>query len=519
VLLKQLYNNEFDWNMSKQQEERMILGIDLGTTFSAGAYIDSNNEPQIAINSESQRLTPSVVFIDKDNKVIVGDVAKDNEALYPERVFSKVKMHMGKKKILRTIDGVDYTPEVISSFILKKIVKDASAYIGEDIKDVVITVPAYFMDSQRKATEDAVKLAGLNLLTLIDEPTAAAIYYSSRIKMDKAKVLVYDLGGGTFDATLMDIENGKISIIEKDGLSKAGGALFDQYLVDYVCSYIEERYGIDLEDEEYIADYNELQLKAENCKKQLSARDMAVMGIKIGNIKEQIEISREFFEAKIESTYNKTENIIKKILRNAGLHTEQIDKILLVGGSSKIPYISRRLEVFFGKEPSREVNPDEAVAMGAAIYASIYLKESKDYIVYKDICSHSIGILVFVDEIHQENRIIIPRMSQIPCTREQIFYTKVNNQRQINISITEGEFKEPEFVSLIGDFMIDLPGGLPINTEVIIKISLDERQLIHLTVAIPSVQLEKEFEMKRNANLDEEEIKRLQGLMAQKSVI
>jgi len=497
----------------------MVLGIDLGTTFSAGAYMDNNNEPQIAINSESQRLTPSVVFIDKDNKVIVGEVAKDNEALFPERVFSKVKMFMGRKKILRSIDGVDYTPEIISSFILKKIVQDASSYIGEEIKDVIITVPAYFMDSQRKATEDAARLAGLNLLTMIDEPTAAAIYYSSKIKMDKAKVLVYDLGGGTFDATLMEIENGKISIIEKDGLSKAGGALFDQHLVDYVCDYIEERYGIDLEDEEYLAEYSELLLKAENCKKQLAARDTAFIGMKIDNIKERIEITRELFESKIESTYIKTENIIKKILRNSGLQAGQIDKVLLVGGSSKIPYISRKLTEFFGKEPSREVNPDEAVAMGAAIYGSIYLKESKKNIVYKDICSHSIGILVFVDEIHQENRIIIPRMTQIPCTREQVFYTKVNNQRQINISITEGEYKEPEYVSLIGDFMVDLPAGLPVNTEVVIKISLDERQLIHLTVAIPSVQLEKEFEMKRNANLDEKEIRKLQGIMAQKSVI
>lgn len=498
----------------------MVLGIDLGTTYSACAYIDMNGEPQIAINGESQRLTPSVVFFDEDDHIIVGEVAKENGALFANDVISKVKIDMGRRKVFKTINEVEYTPEVISSLIIKKIVQDASASIGDEIKDVVITVPAYFMDSQRKATEDAAILAGVNLLTIIDEPTAAAIYYKYKSKMDNAKLLIYDFGGGTFDATLMEVQNNKIRIIEKDGLSRAGGTMFDQFLVDYVCNYFEEKHGIDLEDEEYLSEYNELFQKVESCKRQLSAREKAVINMKIDKIKEQIEITRTFFESKIEGTYNKTENVIKKILRNSGLQADQIDKVILVGGSSKIPYVSKRLTELFGKEPSKEINPDEAVAMGAALYGELYQQDSsKEISVFQDVCSHSIGIIVFVDNTRQENQIIIPRMSQIPCTMEQVFYTKINDQRQINVNITEGEYKEPEFVAMIGDYLIDLPVGLPINTEVIVKISLDDRQLIHLSIAVPSVNLEKEFEMKRNANLDEKEIKKLQGIVSQKTII
>ncbi|MDF2908118.1 MAG: hypothetical protein K0R34_3439, partial [Herbinix sp.] len=461
-----------------------------------------------------------VVFFDQDGQVVVGEVAKENEVIYAEEVVSKVKIDMGKRKVFRSIDQVEYTAEVISSLIIKKIVQDASAFLGEVIQDVIITVPAYFMDSQRKATEDAARLAGVNLLTIIDEPTAAAIYYTHKSKMDGMKILVYDFGGGTFDATLMEIENNKIRIIEKDGLSKAGGIMFDQFLVDYVCQYFEKHHGIDLEGEEYRAEYNELLHKAESCKKQLSVREKASISMKVDKVKEQIEITRDYFESKMEATYNKTENIIKKILRNSGLQTKEIDKILLVGGSSKIPYVSERLAELFGKAPSKEVNPDEAVAMGAALYGSIYQKNNrKDNKAFQDVSSHSIGILVFTNEIHQENVIIIPRMSQIPCTNEQIFYTKISGQRQINVSITEGEFKEPEYVALIGEFLIDLPSGLPINTEIVVKISLDERQLIRLSIAVPSVKLEKEFEMKRNANLSEEELKKLQGIMSQKNVV
>ncbi len=498
----------------------MVLGIDLGTTYSASAYLDDSGEPQIAINGESQRLTPSVVFFDEGNQIIVGEVAKENEALYTDDVISKVKIDMGKRKVFKTINNVEYTPEVISSLVIKKIIQDSSANIGKEVKDVVITVPAYFMDSQRKATEDAAKLAGVNLLTMIDEPTAAAIYYKYKSKTDNAKLLIYDFGGGTFDATLMEVNNDKIRIIEKDGLSRAGGTMFDQFLVDYVCDSIQDKYDVDLADEEYRSEYNDLFRKVESCKRQLSVREKATISLKVDKIKEQIEITREFFESKIEGTYNKTENIIKKILRNAGLQAVDIEKVILVGGSSKIPYVIKRLTELFGKAPSKEINPDEAVAMGAALYGFIYQQNiSEGKAVFQDVSSHSIGILVFIDETHQENQIIIPRTTQIPCTMEQVFYTKFRDQRQINVSITEGEFKEPEFVALIGEYLIDLPVGLPINTEVMVKISLDDRQLIHLSIAVPSVKLEREFEMKRNANLCEEEIRKLQGIMSKKTIV
>lgn len=498
----------------------MVLGIDLGTTFSAGAYVDENGEPQIAINGESKRLTPSVVFFDEDGTIIVGEVAKDNEILYPEDVIAKVKTDMGKRKVLKTIDGVEYTPEVISSLIIKKIVQDSSEYIGEEINDVVITVPAYFMDSQRKATEDAAKLAGVNLLTIIDEPTAAALYYTYKNKMDRANILVYDFGGGTFDVTLLIIEGDMIQVKNKAGLSKAGGTMFDQFIVDYVSEYFEDKHDIDLEDDEYLEEYQELFLKAEKCKIHLSMRKTATISMKVNGIKEKIEITREFFESKIASTYNKTESKIKETLRNAGFTTDQIDKVLLVGGSSKIPYVGERLTDLFGKAPAKEINADEAVALGAALYASMYRKNVElGKVSFTDVSSHSIGILVYEDESHQVNQIIIPRMSNIPCEKEQVFYTKIMNQRQVNLCITEGEYKEIEYVNIIGEYLIDLPMGLPRNTEVKIKIGLDDRQLIHLHIDIPSADLQREYNLKRNSNLDEEEIEKLQGLMLQKKVI
>lgn len=498
----------------------MVLGIDLGTTFSAGAFVDENGEPQIAINGESQRLTPSVVFFDQDGKIIVGEVAKDNAILFPEDVVAKVKTDMGKRKVFKCIDGVNYTPEVISSLIIKKIVQDASAYIGQAIDDVVITVPAYFSDAQRKATEDAARLAGVNLLTMIDEPTAAAFYFAYKNKMDNANVLVYDLGGGTFDATLLKIEGDMIHVKNKAGLSKAGGTMFDQYIVDHVCEYFKEKHGIDLEDDEYREEYQELFLKAEKCKIHLSMRETADINMKVSGIKEKIEISRELFEAKIVGTYNKTESKVKETIRNAGLTTGQIDKVLLVGGSSKIPYVSECLTELFGKAPSKEINADEAVTLGAALYASMYRKNiEQGKVSFTDICSHSIGILVYVDDMHQENQIIIPRMTSIPCEKEQVFYTKIMNQRQVSLCITEGEYKEVEYVSQIGEYLIDLPMGLPINTEVKIKISLDERQLIHLHIDIPAANLQKEYNMKRNSNMDEKDIEKLRGLMLQKKVV
>jgi molecular chaperone DnaK len=498
----------------------MVLGIDLGTTFSAGAYVDENGEPQIAINGESQRLTPSVVFFDQDGKIIVGEVAKDNAILYPQDVVARIKADMGKRKAFKTIDGVEYTPEVISSLIIKKIVQDSSAFIGTKIQDVVITVPAYFIDAQRKATEDAAKLAGVNLLTIIDEPTAAALYYTYKNKMDQANVLVYDFGGGTFDATLLSIEGEMIHVKNKAGLSKAGGTMFDQFIVDYVCQYFEQNHGIDLEDDEYREEYQELFLKAEKCKIHLSTRKTDSINIKVNGIKEKIEISRELFESKIDGTYNKTESKVKETIRNAGLTINQIDKLLLVGGSSKIPYVTERLTELFGKSPSKEINADEAVALGAALYASMYKKNiEQGKVSFTDICSHSIGILVYADDRNQENQIIIPRMSSIPCEKEQVFYTKVTNQRQVCVSITEGEYKEVEYVNVIGEYLIDLPVGLIVNTEVKIKIGLDDRQLIHLYIDVPSANLKNEYHMKRSSNLDEGEIETLRGLMLHKKIV
>jgi len=492
----------------------MRLGIDLGTTFSAGAYVNAAGEPEIIINKEGGRLMPSVVFFEGDNRVIVGETAKENSILYPDRVISTVKNYMGKKIEFPISNGKSYTPEEISAFILRKLVNDASEYIGQEIEGVVITIPAYFTDAQRKATEDAAKIAGLHLLAMINEPTAAAIYYAHKLHLSgKGNVMVYDLGGGTFDVTVLHMDQGDIVVKSTHGLANVGGKFFDQDIVDYVCDYFMEKYGIDLEGEEYLEEYQELFLKAENCKIQLSSKNCASIVLKVGRIKENITITREFFEEKVKKFYSRSEISVKKAMRDAGLTFDDLDKIILVGSSSKIPYIAQQLQILTGKQPSKEVNPDEAVALGAALYANM-LGGGQASII--DVCSHSIGIVV-IDNLQNKqkvNHILISHNSPLPCEIEQTFYTMVNNQKAIELSVTEGEFKELSDVTILFTSVIDLPEGLPARTEVKIKLALDKNQLLHVYLEIPAVHLSKEYTIKRDANMDDEELNRLMGLIA-----
>jgi len=501
---------------SKEGVSCLRLGIDLGTTFSAGAYINTADEPEIIINKEGGRLMPSVVYFEDCNKVIVGEAAKENSILYPRRVISAVKNYMGKKVDFPMENGKSYTPEEISAFILRKLVNDATEYAGQDVEGVVITIPAYFTDAQRKATEDAAKIAGIRLLATINEPTAAAIYYAHKLRLEgNANVMVYDLGGGTFDVTIIQIKQSDIVVKSTHGLANVGGKFFDQDIVDYVCDYLMEKHNIDLEEEEYLDEYQELILKAENCKIQLSSKNSANIIIKIGRIKESIPITKELFEDKVKKFYNRSVISMKKALRDSGLTFDDLDKIILVGGSSKIPYISQQIQNLTGKQPSKEVNPDEAVALGAALYSNMLMEDVNESSII-DVCSHSIGVVV-IDNLKNKqkvNHILIPRNSSLPCGVEQIFYTTVNNQKAIELSVTEGEFKELSDVTTLFTSIIDLPEKLPAGTEVKIRLELDKNQLLHIYCEIPSVQLSEEFTIKRDANMDDEELNELMGLIA-----
>lgn len=491
----------------------MLVGIDLGTTYSACAYLDENGVPHIVHNSEGKNLTPSVVLLDDNGNVTVGEAAKDSIVVRQEDVISVVKNEMGKKIVIKEKNEIKFTPEMVSSLILKKIIKDAEDKTGKSVEGVVITVPAYFDDAKRKATEDAAAIADIELVGIINEPTAAALWYAKKNSIENETVLVYDLGGGTFDVTVLKInKDDDIVVMSTGGLSATGGRFFDQYIVDYICDYIDEKHGINIEDDEYIDELQELYLKAENAKIILSSNMSCNINIRIGNIKESIEITREIFETKIKKLYERTERKVKETIKASGLQIADIDKVILIGGSSRIPYIEENLTKCLGKIPSKEINPDEAVAKGAAIYAGICASnlEKKQF---TDVCSHGIGVVVVNEFGMEENEIIIPRNSTIPTRKTESFRTMADNQEKIHMTVTEGEYKELTDVSVVGSFDIDLPTGLKKNTLIHVSICLNDRQLLEIHVTLPEIGLEKEYKIKRIANMDEAGVENATGIM------
>lgn len=489
----------------------MLIGIDLGTTYSVGAYIDQEGTPQVIDSKEGGKTIPSVVFFDSDNSIIVGDVAKEHSVINGQDVITAVKNHMGKKIVLRKQNDIEYNPEMISSFILRKVIQDAENAIGEEVTGVVITVPAYFTDAQRMATKHACCLAGVELVGMINEPTAAALCYVRKNRIKNSNILVYDLGGGTFDVTIMHVgEQDQIEVLSTGGLSNAGGRFFDQYIVDYVVDFINEKYDVDLEDDEYCDELQELYLKAELVKMQLSNRNSASIILKIGKIKEQVEITKEQFDGMIHKVYIRTESKVQDALKQANLTVNDIDKVLLIGGSSRIPYVVEHIQKFTDKVPSKEINPDEAVAIGAAIYGKILEKHQK---VLVDVCSHSIGVVVKGKSGEDENEIIIPRNTKLPAEREERFRTMVDNQKVIRLTVTEGEYKELSDVTVIGEFAIDIPTRLRAGSLAFIKIALDQEQLIRIRMALPDAGFEEEYCIKRNANMDEKEVVNATGIL------
>lgn len=502
----------------------MILGIDLGTTYSVGAYLDEKGEPHVVTNMEGSQTTPSVVYFENDKSVVVGQTAKDNSIINPGDVVSAIKNYMGEKRIFKSSYGQEYTPEVISSFILKKIVADTEKRLdlSEKIKDVVVTIPAYFTDAQRMATEDAVKIAGLNLIGTINEPTAAALYYAVSTKMNHANILVYDLGGGTFDVTIIRIDDSDVVVKSTGGLSKVGGRFFDEELVDYIRDYVEDKYDIDLEDEEYIDVYQELFSRVEKAKWQLGNQEKATVVVRAGNVRENVVITREKFEEIVAKLYKRTEYVVKKAIKDAGMDVSDLDKVLLVGGSSKIPYIENKLSTLLNKSLSHEVHPDLVVAQGAALYGRQLSSQKEDDTtnrVIHDVCSHSIGVITIDPVTHKKiNSIQIKRNSPIPTEATMNFRTAVENQLEVELSITEGEFVEVTDVVIISTTNIKLPPNMAKGTRGTIHLQVDKSQIVRVFVSIPSANYKKEFTFERSANLSEADVQMLTGIIAEYDV-
>lgn len=489
----------------------MIIGIDLGTTNSAMAYIDRNGNPQVIANREGERMTPSVILFDGDNPV-VGSTAKSNAIADPLNVVQFIKRQMANinYRFVRE-DGESFTPEELSAIILKRLKKDAEEALGETVDKVVVTVPAYFDDAQRKATQDAGAIAGLHVLKVINEPTAAALAYGITKANGSQNIMVFDLGGGTFDVTVMSINESEVVIKATGGDRNLGGFDFDNAIIQRIVNEFEKQFGVELYDDEIAV--QDLREKAEACKKTLSNRSKAIITLSSQGYMLKEEITREQFDEMTSALVDRTVFIMNSVLEDSGLSWERIDRILLVGGSTRIKSIQESIEKASGKKPSSEINPDEAVAIGAAIQACILeastgnIPASNPMRKVTDVNSHSLGILAADNDNGQLfNSIILPRNTPLPAEAYRDFFTRYDNQEYTDLEVTEGEDDDPEYVRIIGTtrlYFKKRPAGSPIR----VIVSYDDNSVIHVRV-IDLIDNEDlgEMDINRTSNLSNDDV-------------
>lgn len=504
----------------------VAVGIDLGTTYSAVAVARPEGKPQLVINREGETLTPSVVLF-ADDQVLVGSTARRAAVTMPADCAQFVKRQMGDPN-WRFVDsrGREYRAEEVSALLLRRLVEDAEMSLGEPVRDVVITVPAYFNDARRRATLDAGEIAGLRVLRLVNEPTAAAIAYGLDTPAE-GTFLVYDLGGGTFDVTVMRARRGELEVIATDGDRNLGGFDFDNALMRYVADRVLEQGGPDLHD--VLVLEADLREKCELAKRQLTRVDRASVFISAGGTHYRIEVTRSEFEEVTRPLLDRTEVTVTGVLEDAGLTWADVDHILLVGGSTRMRMVPAMLERISGKKPVTGVNPDEAVALGAAVVAeaasSAALPETPEgsatavsRVKIKDVTSHGLGIVALERGI-RINTVVIPRNTRIPAKHERIYYTVENNQRAIEAEITEGEDEDLSYVTVLGTRPIMLTPGLPLNSPLKIIMSYDIDGVIHVEVVDMTHQKSLgEFELERPYNLDRDQVHEMRTQIASREV-
>ena len=470
-----------------------IAGIDLGTTFSALARLNGIGRPEIVPNSEGERITPSAVYFEEEEAgaIRVGLEAVNCRQLSPERAVRWIKRHMGDQDWEKEIDGRNWTPQEISSLILKKLKQDGS--VESKISDVVISVPAHFDEVRRKATMDAGTLAGLNVIGIVNEPVAAALYYATTQTVN-GRVLVYDLGGGTFDVTILDIDGQQMDIICSQGDHALGGVDFDKKIVELLEDAYRTEHNAELiETEQDRAKYED---EAEDVKKTLSRRN-SVRKILYGSAgSARVEITREQYEKAIEPLLARTEILVEVALEEAKSKVSDIQKVLLVGGSTRMPMVRQQLTEKFGFEPEVAVNVDECVALGAAIHAGLTKMQDNPKKVtagvasglkevqLKDVCNHSYGTICapMDEETGQHvirNSIILQKNTPLPCEETQTFYTMADGQTELQVSITQGEDEDPDFVNKIATEVFELPANRPANQPIHVQYSYDANQRMH----------------------------------------
>ncbi len=455
--------------MSKQAP----VGIDLGTTYSAMAWMDESGHSALIPNAEGELLTPSVVLFE-DDRVLVGKEAKRLGAFEADRMVECAKREMGSPLFSRAICGRKLPPEVIQAFVLKKMRNDLTAVVGDDPR-VVITVPAFFDEPRRKATVDAAQMAGLHVLDIVNEPTAAALAFGEELgflragsNQERMQVLVYDLGGGTFDATLIEMQAGNLRTIATDGDYRLGGRDWDNALADFAATEFMREHGRDPR-EDHVS-FVRLMISAEETKHTLTVRNNAVLKVTHAGQTLDVKITRELFEEETAHLLERTAYVARQLLTAAGLQWSDLHRILLVGGSTRMPMVETMLAERTGVQPDHSVNPDEAVARGAAVFADYLLSTHEDSrrkpsFVVTNVNSHSLGIEGVDQQTgRKRNNIIIPRNTPLPAKKTEKFVTRTENQRSVVVKVLEGESSEPSECSPIGRTVIrDLPQGLKGN--------------------------------------------------------
>ncbi len=480
-----------------------VIGIDLGTTNSCVAVIEGG-EPVVIANAEGARTTPSVVAFSKTGERMVGQVAKRQAITNPERTVASIKRHMGSDYKV-SVDSKNYTPQEISAMILAKLKSDAESYIGGKVTEAVITVPAYFTDSQRQATKDAGKIAGLDVKRIINEPTAAALAYGID-KEDDQKVMVYDLGGGTFDVSIIEMGDGVQEVLATAGNNRLGGDDFDQRIIDWLADEFKKEQGIDLRSDKMAM--QRLKEAAEKAKIELSGVTTSNISLPFitadatGPKHLETTLTRAKFNEMTADLVEATMGPVRQALSDSGLKASELNKVLMVGGSSRIPAVQEAIKAFTGKEPFKGINPDECVAVGAAIQGGV-LGGDVEGILLLDVTPLSLGI----ETMGGVNTKIIERNTTIPTKKSQIFSTAADNQTSVEVHVLQGEREFAKDNKTLGVFHLDgimpAPRGVP---QIEVTFDIDANGIVHVSAKDLGTQKEQSISITSSTNMSKEDI-------------
>lgn len=483
-----------------------IIGIDLGTTNSAVAVMEGG-KPTIITNTEGNRTTPSIVAFTKNGERIVGETAKRQAITNPDRTISSIKREMGTS-YRKSIDGKEYSPEDISAMILQKLKSDVESYLGETVTEAVITVPAYFTDAQRQATKDAGRIAGLDVKRIINEPTAAALAYGMDKEHDQSKIMVFDLGGGTFDVSILEVGDGVFEVLATRGNNRLGGDDFDKRLMDYIAEEFKKENGVDLTKDSTAM--QRLKDAAEKAKKELSTTMSSNVNLPFitavdGNpVHLNMDITRSKFESLTHDLVEATIKPVREALSDAGLKASDIDKVLLVGGSTRIPAVQEEVKKLIGKDAQKDINPDECVAMGAAIQGGVLAGEVKDLLLL-DVTPLSLGL----ETLGGVTTRLIERNTTIPTKKSQVFTTAADGQTSVDIHVLQGEREMAADNTTLGRFQLDgiapAPRGIP---QIEVTFDIDANGIVNVSAKDKGTGREQHITITASNKLSDDEIEK-----------